>query len=103
MIRSQALRDSARGQQCTAQIVGVCNHNQWTTVLAHLPDESKGMSRKSDDFVGAFCCSNCHDMIDGRVKRTIPELELEWYMRRAQTRTLRRWVEMGLITIKGAK
>ena len=103
MIRSPKLRQSAKGQQCTLQIPGVCNHNPETTVLAHLPDESKGMNRKSDDFVAAFSCEACHSMIDGRVKRTIPELELEWYMRRAQTRTLRRWVEMGLITIKGAK
>ena len=98
--RSPALRKSAKGETCTLQIVGVCNHNPETTVLAHLPDESKGMGRKSDDWISAYSCSACHDMIDGRVKRIIPELELEWYMRRGMTRTWRKLIEMGAIVIK---
>ena len=99
MIRSLKLRQSAKGQQCTVNLKHVCNYNHDTVVLAHLPDESKGMSRKSDDHVAAFACSACHDMIDGRVKRTIPELELEWYMRRAQNRTMRIWIESGLVKL----
>tara|TARA_R110000824_G_scaffold14716_1_gene62432 strand:+ start:36 stop:218 length:183 start_codon:yes stop_codon:yes gene_type:complete len=55
---------------------------------------------KSDDVSGADCCSACHDAIDGRVRH--PELEenKNFYLRRAQTRTIRRRVEMGLVVIK---
>ena len=95
--RSPALRKSAKGETCTLQIVGVCNHNPETTVLAHLPDESKGMGRKSDDFVACFACSSCHDYVDRRVKND--PYNCEWFMRRAQNRTWRRWIELGLIKL----
>jgi len=35
-MRSNAIRMSAKGEECTFQIVGVCNHNPETTVLCHL-------------------------------------------------------------------
>ena len=100
MIRSPKLRQSAKGQQCTLQILHVCNHDPYTTVLAHLPDESKGMGVKADDISACFACSACHDVIDGRVEfgRMI-DFDREWYMRRAQNRTWRKWIEMGLIKL----
>ena len=97
-IRSQKLRDSARGEECTFQIPGVCNGNPETTVLCHLSDESHGVSRKSDDIAVAYGCSNCHDALDGRT-RSIYGDELEWYARRAMVRTWRRMIEKGLIKI----
>lgn len=99
-IRSQKLRDSARGEFCTFEIPHVCNGDPETTVLCHLPDESHGMSRKSDDFCAAYGCSACHDYIDGRGKRGNWYWdEGNWYFRRAQNRTLRRMIEKGLIKI----
>lgn len=99
-IRSDKLRQSARGQQCTLQISGVCNHDPETTVLAHLPDESKGMGRKADDICACFACSACHDVLDGRINHwPITEADREFYMRRALIRTWRKWVEMGLIHV----
>ena len=104
-IRSQKIRDSARGEKCTLQIPGVCNSNKDTTVLAHLPDESKGMGRKADDISAWYACSSCHDAIDGRNPHawvTILE-DRDWYMRRAMVRTWRAMIESGLITIAGYK
>ncbi|WP_163557553.1 nuclease domain-containing protein [Halomonas sp. NO4] len=101
-IRSKQVRDAARGERCTLQILGVCNHDDSTTVLSHLPDESHGMARKGDDISACFACHACHDVIDGR--RDWPEGEAEhreWYMRRAQTRTLRRLIERGIANVKG--
>ena len=43
-----------------------CNNNPETTVLAHWRDASTGMSKKSNDLIAAWCCSDCHDSIDGR-------------------------------------
>jgi hypothetical protein len=113
-IRSTKMRESARGEDCTLQIPGVCNGNPETTVLCHLPDESKGMGRKSDDICAAYGCSDCHDAIDGRGKfEVVGEFledkstgvitglwcDREWYLRRAMVRTLRRMIEKGLIKI----
>lgn len=86
-------------EECTFNIVGVCNYNPETTVLCHLPDESNGMGKKSDDISAAYGCSSCHDVID---KRRIPsyEYDLDWYMRRAMVRTWRKLIEKGLIIVK---
>lgn len=100
-MRSNAIRMSARGEECTLNIVGVCNYNAETTVLCHLPDESKGMSHKADDISAAYGCSACHDAIDGRAKATWAHGELDWYMRRAMIRTWRRLIALGIVKIAG--
>lgn len=98
-IRSKAIRESARGEDCTLQIAGVCSYRPETVVLCHFPDESHGVGRKSDDISAGYGCSACHDWIDRRVKGR--DEEAEWYMRRSQTRTLRRLIERGIVVIKG--
>jgi len=99
-IRSQKLRDSAEGEHCTIEILGVCNCDPDTTVLCHLPDESKGGSRKADDISCCYGCSACHSVIDGRVSSVFySESDRQWYMRRAMVRTWRRMIEKGLIKI----
>ena len=64
MIRSKKIRDSARGQDCTLRLVGVCNFNEETTVLAHI-GRNRGMALKCDDTMAVFSCSSCHAKIDG--------------------------------------
>jgi len=102
MIRSKKIREAARGQDCTFNIAYVCNYDNSTTVLAHLPDESHGMGQKADDISAAFCCSSCHDLVDGRARGAIT-LEYhnnrDWYMRRAMVRTWRKLIEMGVIKL----
>lgn len=63
------LRQKARGQQCTMMLEGVCNHDNTTTVGAHvyLPGHGK-MGGKTSDLHIAWLCSACHDVLDGRVK-----------------------------------
>ena len=102
-IISKQIRNSARDEDCTLQIAGVCNHNASTTVLAHFPDESKGIGKKSDDISAGFCCSSCHDAIDMRVRSEHFKENEDFYLRRAQTRTIKRLIELGVITIKGLK
>jgi hypothetical protein len=97
---SSKLRDSARGEECTFQIVGVCNGNPETTVLCHLPHESHGMGFKANDLSSGYGCSSCHDVIDGRVQYTFQPGDKEFYMRRSNIRTLIRMEEKGLIIIK---
>ena len=103
-MKSQKMRDSARNEACTLNLMGVCNYDPATTILAHLPDESNGMGKKADDLSACYACSACHDAIDNRIQWSENELEhKEWYYRRAQTRTWRRMVLLGVITIKGMK
>lgn len=96
MIRSKKITNAARGEQCTLQIVGVCNGNPETVVFCHFPDESHGISLKSDDLSGGFGCFACHQAID---LHKVEEEDREWYMRRSQTRTMRRLVERGVVKI----
>ena len=103
-IRSQKLRDSARLEDCTLNIPGACNHDPTTVVLCHLPDESHGMSRKSDDICVAYGCYDCHSVVDGRRRDVLKSLayhgeNIDWYIHRAMVRTWRRMIEKGLIKI----
>lgn len=100
-IVSQPMRDAAKGEACTLAIPGICNGDPETTVLAHLPDESHGMSLKSVDVSSCFGCHACHDAIDDRMQPVLTNEEREWYMRRAQTRTWKRLVALGVVLIKG--
>lgn len=57
----------AKGRECTIRIVGICNHNDETTVLAHYRLIGiSGMSLKAADLLGAWACSDCHDAVDRR-------------------------------------
>lgn len=53
----------ARGQECTMRMSRICNFNPETTVFAHR--HSWGLGLKG--VWGAFACSDCHDVYDGRV------------------------------------
>lgn len=66
---------SAKGQQCQVRLIGICNHNPETTVLAHL--NGGGMALKKSDIHGAFCCSACHDALDGRMSRHRIQMSLQ--------------------------
>lgn len=102
-IRSKAMTDSARDEECTVRIVGICNYRTDTTIWAHLPDESKGGSTKADDISGCYSCQACHDAMDGRRKTALTAEDREFYMRRAMVRTWRRLLDKGIVTIKGVR
>ena len=63
------ITQSAKGEDCTVRIAGICNHNPETVVLAHLSGirYGHGTGQKVNDMHGAYCCSSCHDVLDGRV------------------------------------
>ena len=59
------LRDYAKGRDCQVRIVGVCNGDSATTVLAHLTLSGiSGRGLKAPDQLGAWCCSECHRCVD---------------------------------------
>jgi hypothetical protein len=91
----KSLRDSARGEQCTVRLGGICNHDPATTVLAHARDAYTGFATKANDWSAFFCCSACHEDIDRH--RLDPARETR-AMYRAMQRTQARWYELGLMT-----
>lgn len=99
--KSQSIRDSAKGEECTVRIVGACNHDSSTSVWSHLPslDGGRGMGLKAIDECGAISCSACHDVVDGR--RPLPpgasptSVMLDWY--RGHMRSLVILKQKGLL------
>ena len=63
------LRKEAKGRECTIRLPGVCNGNSETVVLCHLNNKrlfGVGTGQKVPDMFGAWGCSACHDVVDGR-------------------------------------
>mgnify|MGYP000035208037 FL=1 len=94
-----AIRKSARDEMCTLQIFPHCNNNTETTVLCHLNSSRKGMALKSLDYFAVYGCSDCHNVIDGRVKTNLTKEDLLQCQFRALERTWNILVEKGLITV----
>jgi len=92
------LRKLAKDRPCMVRLPEICNHNNETTVLAHvrLPGIS-GMGMKSPDLIAAWACSACHDAID---RRSHTDLERD-YVRLAHlegmARTINELAKEGLL------
>jgi len=92
------LRKLAKGQQCQVRIPGVCNASSETVVLAHVRMSGiTGVGQKANDLLGAWCCSSCHDAIDGRVKTEYTRDELKLMHAEGVFRTIDQLVKMGEI------
>jgi len=92
--KSTAARKAAMGMPCMVRIPGVCNGNPETTVLAHYRLTGYcGVGLKPDDSMGAWACSACHDVIDGRI-RNAHHSRVELHLMHAEG-VMRTQVEMG--------
>jgi hypothetical protein len=97
--KSQAIRDSARGECCTILLPG-CDGGGPTTVWCHLPElvADRGMGLKGIDVLGACGCRSCHDIVDGRAPRpsgwTADAVALAFY--RAMAKSIVRLRQKGL-------
>jgi len=65
------IRKSAKNEQCTINLPGVCNYNSESVVWAHSNRgiDGKGMGKKANDEKGAYACYNCHATYDRQMKR----------------------------------
>lgn len=89
------LTKAARGKGCTIQLHPYCNSNPETTVFCHAPSSRKGWGIKSPDWWGAFGCSDCHDIVDGRRKVDIPKAEIDRCFTRGIFQTMAIQIESG--------
>lgn len=99
-IVSSKLRASAKGQNCTIQIPGICNHDPETTVLAHAPSEVKGAATKSHDFHACFACHACHETLD---QHRVEKWEEYFYWLRGIQRTQAYWQAKGMLIVPADK
>lgn len=95
-MRQDKYTRSAKGERCLVRIPTVCNHNPETTVLAHLNGGGMGMKRLS--IHGAYACSDCHDVIDGRVLWLAADQVRMWHLE-GVIRTQERMIEKGILTL----
>lgn len=102
-VRSDTIRRSAEGRDCTLRLPRVCNFDPSTTVLAHLPGHSRGTGLKVSDIHAVYACHACHLTIDthswGRAGLSVADV-LD-AMLRALDETHLIMIEAGLLMIKG--
>lgn len=91
------LRKLARGQDCLVRLPG-CNGGGETTVLAHYRMAGYcGTGIKPPDILGAWCCSRCHDICDGREQNVVTPQEARLAHSEGVLRTVAALVKIGAI------
>lgn len=95
------IRESAKGQNCTVRLVGICNRNPETVVLAHYRMAGTcGIAMKPNDIQAAYACSRCHDAVDGRLKTDLSHEELQAAFAEGVMRTQQLLIKQGLLVLK---
>jgi hypothetical protein len=95
------IAESADGESCLVRIPGVCRDRRDTTCLGHLP--GAGMALKKYDFLAAYVCQDCHDVLDGRQSTQFTKEELSLMHYEGVFRTMEVVYNKGLLIIKGEK
>ena len=99
--KSQAIRDSAKGEECMVRIAGVCRGGTEHTIWSHAPlgAAGKGKGIKALDLAGAMCCTACDAVVDGQARRPVgmtrDEVLLAWH--EGHLRSLVRLAQKGLL------
>lgn len=96
------LTQLARGRLCEIRVPEECLRTCETVVLCHvrLPDVS-GLGLKAPDWLGAFGCARCHDIVDGRAGDWImyPQATRDLLLLEGTARTLVILVMEGVILV----
>jgi hypothetical protein len=79
------IRESARGEDCTVRIVGVCTHDPEKTIWSHARWEAAGRGKalKAPDIAGAYACTACDAAYDGQMRvvgMKRGEIDADWCM-----------------------
>tara|TARA_R100000951_G_C2571544_1_gene158910 strand:+ start:51 stop:338 length:288 start_codon:yes stop_codon:yes gene_type:complete len=91
----KTIRNSARGEDCSLRLQ--CSSPE-TVILAHI-GRNRGMAIKCGDHFAVYACSNCHDIIDGRVNSSFGKLELDGEKLRALEETQGKLINKGLLNV----
>jgi hypothetical protein len=98
--KRQDIRDSARGEECTVRIAGICRGGTEHTIWSHAPlgAAGKGRSIKSLDLAGAYCCTACDAALDQAQRppgMSREQVLLDWFF--GHMRSLVRLAQKGLL------
>jgi hypothetical protein len=99
-VRSEKLRQSARGEECLVRLPG-CPADAAMTIWSHYRGGAggKGKSIKATDIAGAYACTHCDGIYDGQTPRpagmTKAEVDLAWL--EGHVRSLVRLQQKGLL------
>ena len=96
MAKQTKIRKSARGEDCSLRL-GNCASNE-TVILAHI-GRNRGTGIKCADYMGVYACSNCHDIIDSRVKSDYTKDQLNTEKLRALEETLGKLFNKELLRV----
>jgi len=96
-MKQTKITKSARGEDCTL-LLDSCSGSE-TVVLCHI-GKNRGMGYKCGDHFAVYACSNCHDIIDGRVKSRFANDELSDIKLIALERTQQKLIDKGLLCLK---
>ena len=90
---------SAKGQDCTVRVFGICNFDNTTTVFAHLNGFGKGKGQKNHSIHGCYACSECHRWLDGGYVHGYTRDTRDLEHLRAVVKTQKILLDNGLITV----
>jgi hypothetical protein len=90
------LRESARGELCAFNIVGLCCGGTDTTVLCHAPSEMHGMALKGDGIHAAYGCRACHAALD---QHELSRADEQFYWLRGIERTHMAMLARGVLVV----
>jgi hypothetical protein len=101
------ITESARGQICEIRIPFVCNYDRATTVWCHRNGSAfKGVGAKSEDVLGAYGCSSCHDVYDRRANLSqsalyhgITRKEIDLAFADGHARSLLILIKLGIVKL----
>jgi hypothetical protein len=95
------ITESARGECCAVRLPEVCNHNIETVVCGHYRLSGYcGTGIKPPDWMAAYVCSACHDVIDGRVEvHWLSRDAIRLYHAEGVLRTQAKLIEKGLLEV----
>ena len=95
--RNKKILASARGEDCDIKAPG-CQNNTDTVVWCHSPfmEHGKGAGTKAHDIFGAYGCSHCHDILDGRAPEPLGWDRVDEFSK-AKDRSLLKLLASGVI------
>lgn len=99
-VRSEKLRQSAKGEACLVRLPG-CPSDPAQTIWSHYRGGAggKGTTIKATDIAGAYCCTYCDAVYDGQAPRpagmTKEQVDLAWL--EGHVRSLVRAQQKGLL------
>lgn len=80
------ITESARGEDCTVRIIGICRGDPAYTIWSHARwiRAGRGKGIKAVDLAWAYACTACDALFDGQMKppegMTREEIDKDWMM-----------------------